>query len=658
MRSKLLIINCPSKYFFHVPMGTFGICDYLSKRGVEVKLLNLAHYQNSEKDAFLLWCMEHFQPTHVGIVLQWQETVEGVMEVGAYLKQHYDRVKIICGGFTAGYFGESLLKEWRFVDYVIKGDPEKPLELLLWGTDLSKIPNIIYRHKKGILSNDVTYLIDEETLSGISFSEMTYLHDYELYIKAVEKTLGFPLFIGRGCAFNCRYCGGSALSFRLHSGREKPVIRHITSIIKDLKRIKDFTRKIYVCYENDRNYIKSLFKEMKKDQALVKTFQLNYGAWHLFDEEFLDLYRDVFILDSKDTPVFELSPEIFDDTCRKKVKHDMAPYSIKDFIENQKLVNEYVGDRVNTSLFFSRYHEVSRSYGDMRAEISGIFRLKHLLLCENMPSVRVCYDHLSTDVASQYWESHVKNAGVFRTLLSSVKKLNAQEFYSFPVNNLCLYIPGTLSETDVVRCEVLITVLKNLEMYFYELFHIIFHCLDEHFMDVVEQLISEKYLFIPGNIFEMLEYREVISDLKQKIVKEDFLVSRIPFIEDMAHLFLKKAQHMGRQEYKGTGTGKELLMLNPEFVTFQKHDYLDLLNFLKRLDHEGPRNLEEEKTVFIFLFDDILSIPYATYNKTLKVFEEGISLEAYYDLMKKKGIFTPAYHSDLIRRLMQGNVLS
>jgi hypothetical protein len=658
MRSKLLIINCPSEYFFHIPMGTFGICDYLSKRDVEVKLLNLAQYEKTEKDALLAQYMDLFQPTHVGIVFQWQETVEGVMEVGAYLNQHYDWIQVIYGGFTAGYFGESLLREWRFVDYVIKGDPEKPLELILGGVEPSNIPNIIYRYKKGTRSNEITYHIDQETVSDISFSEMTYLYDYELYIKAVEEKLGFPLFIGRGCTFNCRYCGGSALSFRLHSGRTRPVVRSIESVIRDLKRIKDFTSKIYICYENDRLYIKNLFKEMKKDQSLVKTFQLNYGAWHLLDEEFLDLYRDVFVLDRKEKTVFELSPEVFDDKRRQKVKHNMTPYSIENFIENQKIVNKYVGDSVNTSLFFSRYHEVSKAYSDMRAEIFGIFRLKHTLLCNNMSNVHVCYDHLSTDVASQYWEAHVKNPRDFRTLLSSVKRLNAQEFYSFPVNNLCLYIPETLSEKDIIRCELLITILKNLEMYFYEMFHIVFHCLDEYAVVVIEQLISEKYLLMPGNAFQKLEYSKVLGELTQKITEEDALVSGIPFIEDMTNLFLKKALHMSRQESKRACSEREHLKLNPEFMTFHDHEYLDLFNFLKRLDKEGPHHLRKEKTVFIFLLDDILSMPYATYSETLKGFEEGMSPEAYYELMKKKGIFTPSYHAHLIERLVQSNVLS
>ena len=83
-----------------------------------------------------------------------------------------------------------------------------------------------------------------------------------------------------------------------------------------------------------------------------------------------------------------------------------------------------------------------------------------------------------------------------------------------------------------------------------------------------------------------------------------------------------------------------------------------MLNFLKRLEKEGPSNLIKEKTVIIFLVDDIMSMPYATYSETLKAFEDGVALEAYYDLMKRRGIFTPSYHENLVERLLQSNLLS
>jgi hypothetical protein len=275
-----------------------------------------------------------------------------------------------------------------------------------------------------------------------------------------------------------------------------------------------------------------------------------------------------------------------------------------------------------------------------------------------MNNVHVSYDHLSTDVASHYWNAHVENPRDFNTLLSSIKKLNAKEYYNFPTNNLCLYIPETLTEKDVIRCELLIAVLKAFEIYFHELFYIIFQCLDEGFIEVIERVINEKYLLKPEDIFEKFEYSGMLSDVIDKISQEDTLMSNVPFLKDMSELFLKKEQFMRSQGSDKSYTENRDTMLNRDLISVLEHDYLDLSKFLKRLEKEGPHNMRGEKTVYIFLSDDILSMPYETYSKTLKAFEEGMSPETYYELMKKRGIFTPSYHEQLIQRLLQSNVLS
>jgi len=657
MQSRLLVINCPSEYFVHVPMGTFGICDYLCQKDIQTKILNLSLYNKTELGRILDYYLDLFRPTHIGLIFQWQETAEGFLWAGEYIKSSIEQAKIICGGFSAGYFGENLLERCQFVDYVIKGDPEEPLKLLLKDTMPSEIPNLISRESAGIRSNEVSYFIDEETLSSISFCKMTYLYDHGLYIDAVERKLGFPLFIGRGCAFNCHYCGGSCGSFRLHSGRVRPVVRSIDAVIADLKRLKDFTRKIYICYENDRDYIKSLFKAMKKEETLVKTFRLYYGAWQLFDREFLELYRDLFIFDKGNNPLFELSPEVFDDQSRKQIKHPDVTYSIQDLKENLHLINSYLGDSIKVSLFFSRYHDTARTYFNIRKEIISIFRLKHELFCNNMTNARIHYDHLSTDVASRYWERYVKQPRDFNTLISAIEKLKVREQYSFPVDNLCIYIPETLSQENVLRCELLIVILKSLEKNFYELFHIMLKCLDERAIDVIEEIITGVYVNRTGNLFTDMDHSELLIYVKQKIILQKTLMSRIPFIEDLIDFNIKKTmcRHMPRPAKSLKQTKRP--GLNQAFISVHAHDYLDLPNFLKRLEREGPNNLTPEKTVFIFLADDILSMPYETYQATLEAFETGISLDEYYELVKKRRIFTLSYHKGLIAKLFQSNVL-
>jgi hypothetical protein len=638
-------------------MGTFGLCDYLNKKDIPSKILNLAVYEESAVNEVLKKYLDLFQPTHTAIIFHWQETAEQFLKIGEMIKAQDNEIKIITGGFTAGYFGANLLEKCDFLDYVIKGDPERPSELLLKNAELSDIPNLIYRGSSGIQSNGVRYCIDKETLSSISFCKMTHLFDYELYIKATEQKLGFPICIGRGCAFSCHYCGGSSKAFKLHSERTKPETRSIASVLADLKRLKNFTRKIYICYENDRNYIKNLFKAMKKDKNFVKIFHMNYGAWKLFDEEFLALYKDLFICIGKTKPVFELSPEVFDDEIRKRIKHGHVHYSIKELRGNLTLIHNTLGDRITTSIFFSRYHEMIRTYADMKKEISGIFRFKHELFCENRSDANIFYDHLSTDIASSYWENYVANPKEFETLISAIRRLKAREHFHIQLNNLCIYIPESLSEREMFRCELLIFLLKRLETYFLEIFHILFECLDDLMIDLVEDVIIERFANRPYNVFKSMDSCALLTSLRQKVTENNSFIDKIPFGKDLINLGLKKAKYQHRTPVPRSSYHRKKPLLDKEFISVHDHDYLDLKGFLKKLDSKGVGHLKPEKTVFIFLVDEIMSMTYETYNATLNEFEKGISIDAYYDLMQRRGIFTPSYHEELVNKLFDSNVL-
>ena len=657
MASRLLIINCPSEYFVYIPMGTFGLCDYLSRTKLPAKILNLALYEEKKRESVLHKYLEKFHPTHVALILHWQETAEGFLRVGKQVKRFNRDIQIITGGFTAGYFGEDLLNRCRFLDYVIKGDPEEPLRLLLSGTEESAIPNLIYRRGSGIQVNGTTYFSDENTLSNVSFSKLACLYDYTSYLNAINTKLGFPVFIGRGCVHDCDYCGGSCSAFRLHSMRNQPVTRSVAAVIADLKRLKRYTEKIYLCHENDTDYIKNLFRAMKKEESLVKTFHLNYGAWQLPDEELLLLYRDLFISSGNIKPVFELSPEVFADKSRKKIKKGKVYFSIGELKENLNLINSLLGDSVNVSVFFSRYHDTSGTYREMKKEITGIFRLKHDLVRKKTMNTKVLYDHLSTDVASRYWESHVANPRDFNTLISGIRRLKAEGRNIFPVNNLCVYIPDALSARDIMKCELLMFILEKLEKEFREMFHILFACLDEEVIALVEEIIAEAYLDKPDNVFRELDPVELLHHLEKKIRARESWLSGIPFIRDLALLNTRKAKYQAMPDMPQNLLQTHIPVLNDELISVHDHDYLDLTGFLGRLNREGVQGLIPEKTVFIFLTDQILSMTYETYRVTLKEFERGISVDEYHNLMQRKGIFSPSYHKGLIEKLFRSSVL-
>jgi hypothetical protein len=656
MHLRLLIINCPSPFFVYVPMGTFGLCDYLNQRSLPCKILNLSLYERSRVPTILDQYLQEYHPTHVALIFHWQETAEGVFWIGERVKSQRDQTKTICGGFTAGYFGEDLLRRCWFVDYVIQGDPERPMELLLGGAPAHEIPNLVYRDGAGIRVNDTSYNIDNKTISGVSFSDLSYLFDYELYIKAVEEKLGFPLFIGRGCVFSCDYCGGSRESFRLHSRRNKPVTRTIPSIIADLTRLKQFTDRLYICYEIDLSYVKALFEAIKSETTLVKAFKLNYGTWELFDRHFLELYRDLFIIEEQDKPLFEISPEVFDEESRRKLKHRKT-YSIEQMLQNLSLIKRCLNGHVKVYIYFSRYHETASTYAAVREETFRIFRLKHDLLTRKYTNVKVYYDHLSTDVGSIYWDNYVENPRDLDTLLSWTKKLKNREEGSFPVDNLCIYRPKGLSERDVYKCEVLISLLKSVETHAHELFHIMFQCLDELVIPLLEEVMARVYLDESWSLFEPLDPSQLLCHIERTITQNQSMLSRIPFVEDLVNLQIKKAvcQSMPRQETRQDR--KSYYRLNHSFVSVHNHDYLDLARFLDRLQKEGAHNLMAEQTVVVFLMHEVVSMSYDTYCMTLKLFKKGLALSRYYALMHQKGIFNPSYHESFLGKMFGSGVL-
>jgi hypothetical protein len=653
---RFLILNCPSEYFDYIPMGTFGLSDYLEGKGIETKILNLSLYERSSAWQVLDRHMERFGPTHVGVVFHWQETVEGFLDVTAHIKSRHPDLPVISGGFAAGYFGTNLLERCASVDYLVKGDPERPLVLLMKGKRVSAIPNLIYREGKRVVANETSYFMDEETLSRISFAGITCLYDYKRYLSATEKRLGFPIFIGRGCLHSCGFCGGASRAYRTHSGRKSPVTRPVESVIADLKRLKGVAGKIYMCYENDREYVKALFREVGRTRGIAKRFVLNYGTWDLFDRELLELYREAFITGEDHRPLLELSPEVYDDKARKRVKV-RATYSMDGLKDNLSLINEYLHRGANVSVFFSRYHETATTYKEIREEIKGISRFAHEVRMQGFPNVGVHYDHLSTDVGSFYWERHVKNAGDLDTLVSSFRRIQSHALTSFPFNNLCLYIPGSLSEDEVFRIEMLSFILKRIYTHYSELFHILYRCLGEGFTSLIEEEAGEMAAHKVGNPFSSSDDCTLLGSIRKKILKRKGLLSRVPFAEDLIGFFMNKALFHGRPGALISGYQTERPVLNNDLIVVCLHDYLDLDGFMKRMEREGPKKLSAEKTVFLFLNDEIMSMTYETYRRTIHLFAQGVSLPEYYRRMEMSGIFSQEYHDGLVRKLFQSGIL-
>ena len=59
-----------------------------ARKILEARLLNLALYNKTEMEKVIDHYLDLFNPTHVGLVFHWQETAEGFIWVGEYIKSH------------------------------------------------------------------------------------------------------------------------------------------------------------------------------------------------------------------------------------------------------------------------------------------------------------------------------------------------------------------------------------------------------------------------------------------------------------------------------------------------------------------------------------------------------------------------------------------
>ncbi len=465
MPGKLLIVNSYHPSARYVPMGSFGICDYLAQQGHQGRIFNCALYPPHQQSPLLQQEIHRFQPQAIGLIMQWKEYTASALRLARELKKLFPDIPIIAGGMTAGYFARTLLRRHRSIDGVIRGDAEEPLNLILAGRAWTAIPNLLFMDKGSLRSGRGVYRADCATLERISFAGLDRMADARSYLQAVEPVLGFPVFIGRGCIHDCQYCGGSRKAFAEHSGRQRPVFRSTAAVLRDLRLIARHTGTIYIGFENSPRYLEKLFRLVAEDPELAGTLTCNYGSWGLPDRRLLELYARAFRTDGKPKPVLEISPETAIDRHRRLVRDPALYFSNRQLINSLETVRELFGSSVRVELYYSRYHHTQNSRETLEEELEGIHFLHQQLRRAGMNHVVVTNYHLATDVGSHNWDRLMDEgdgADGLDTLLRGLVRMSSPGPGRPPLDNLCLYTPQTLDRRTVESHDRLVSWLDLL----------------------------------------------------------------------------------------------------------------------------------------------------------------------------------------------------
>ena len=286
------------------PMGLFVLADRAERAGWRSYILNYSFEKILNPNFSLVEMIKKLSPQVVAFSLHWHpqsfSTIQQIKEV----KQTFPELTVLVGGFTATYFAFELIKNFKEIDFIIRGDAEVPLELFLQEhkkvkRDWSKIPNLVWREGKQIILNPFSYKITPD--EGICFTNLSLMPNFPLYLKTFwnspnklepkileNREQVFFYNPGRGCRVNCSICGGSAITQRILTRRKEPVFFKIPSVIRELKQlVKLGIERVYLAFDPlpmSNTYYLELFDKLI---PLKLPLKLTFECWGLPSKEFI-----------------------------------------------------------------------------------------------------------------------------------------------------------------------------------------------------------------------------------------------------------------------------------------------------------------------------------------------------------------------------------
>jgi B12-binding domain/radical SAM domain protein len=316
----------PSTPIFEMyPIGFASLSEYLERHGLKVRIINVALKMLKDERFDVERLIRKNKPLAFGLDLHWMAHVQGALAIAELIKRFHPEIPVILGGLSATYYHEEILRQYHFVDFIVRGDStEKPLLLLLQSIkenrDYKNIPNLTYRDSgNGIHVNPLSYV--PENLNDITID---YRHIMKKVVRYIDPT-GYQPFIDwykypvtavftcRGCIYHCKTCGGSSQTFQSMANRRKPAYRDPRLLAQDIFNISDHLHApvmiIGDIFQPGKEYGLTFLQEMKQ-RPLTN---------HIAFEFFVPPPRSYLqkIADSIQNFNIEISPESHDEEVRR-----------------------------------------------------------------------------------------------------------------------------------------------------------------------------------------------------------------------------------------------------------------------------------------------------------------------------------------------------
>ena len=236
-----------------LPVGAVGHMNRLAAAGLSVVGLDVPVARGAVPGFSLdAWMTARPAPALVLLDLHWAEHAAGVLDAAARARAAWPGARIAAGGLTATRFADELLALSPALDAVILGDAELPVLDLARAAVAGQWPpdaaNTLWRGKDGRPQRSTqpwstpSELLDDTDAVDLSWLEHAALYRQMMHsrpprVSGQRDLAGQWIPTGRGCAFNCQYCGGGRDAHRALSGLPGVRRRAPGAVARDVARL-------------------------------------------------------------------------------------------------------------------------------------------------------------------------------------------------------------------------------------------------------------------------------------------------------------------------------------------------------------------------------------------------------------------------------------
>jgi radical SAM superfamily enzyme YgiQ (UPF0313 family) len=402
------------KFVFYLPMGIFSLASILDKNGFDAEIIHLELESDKKIDEIL----DFDTVDAVGFSCHWSNQGRVVMDNAGLIKNCKPDIFLFLGGYTASFFAVEILEEYSTVDAVIRGDAEIPIvelcrvlheHLLKNGKTFTnpaplfqgRVKNLVWRGTDGgVLENEQLYVSTAQDLERFDFDEIHLLRNWEHYLsvgkywtksKAINSYSMFLLEVGRGCAYNCSFCGGNAYAQVCINRRNGQAVRSVDSVIASIKKAMSFGIEcFFACFQfegSDQWYMK-LFRRIKEEKLKVC---FAYESWSVLSKELVDVMSECC-----EEVTYTISPDNGNQELRKRNKDNRLFYTNRQL--ETCLDHIATKENVNVQLYFGYFVPFERE-DDVYETMSYITKL----FCKYSYFTAIAYMPFTTDICSSIY---------------------------------------------------------------------------------------------------------------------------------------------------------------------------------------------------------------------------------------------------------------